>query len=232
MINASRLPANLMTLGPAVLMNTAAANARGGGTSTSSLAGKVQSSLTITHVSKLTPAQQQQAGMVVSQQQQGSSQVVGGVGIIGGQQQQSTIAQIVSVGPQSGTLTTSQGHQLVAAVSQQHQLAGSGAAGTTTVLPLTATGIASRTTTIPHHGLIRPIITTTANVGAVSSAAATHLPIAKVIPQQQQQLLHQQQQAGVAGLQQLVDVGQHQQPGGNIFIHSRSPNPVVSGAGE
>ncbi|XP_059622542.1 histone deacetylase complex subunit SAP130 [Phlebotomus argentipes] len=190
-INASRLTGNLMTLHP-VIMNTPTGTQRGATTNLGS--GKVQPSLTITHVGKLppqsgatgqpAPALAQVSGTQTAQiQQQSHHAVSGGQQTAPGSQ---SIAQIVSVNQQG------QPHQLVTVNQQQILTAAQNqSAGGTTVVPL---AIATRPTGIqgtqvaPSAGMVR---TNVPGIG-VSSAPSTAVnqvvsvpPIAKVLPQQQ-----------------------------------------------
>ncbi|GAB0090128.1 hypothetical protein DMENIID0001_048170 [Sergentomyia squamirostris] len=179
-INAGRLAGNLMTLHP-VIMNTPAGSQRTAATSLGG--GKVQPSLTITHVGKL-PQQaggQQQAPALVQtsvtgQGQLSTSQAAG----------TPSIAQIVSVNQQGAI--TGQAHQLVAVNQQQILTATQNtSSGGTTVVPLAiATRPGQPVVSGNQAGIVRTSLAGISSSGPSGvSQVVTVPPIAKVIPQQQ-----------------------------------------------
>lgn len=208
-----RIAGNLMTLHP-VIMNAAAAQQNRGNPTT--ITAKVQPSLTITHVGKLT-----QAGINTSSATNlshgttisSSATITSQPGLInatavsssGHQSQNQQITQIVS---------SLQGHQIVT-VSQQQLLNAQNQSGNQTVVPL---AITSRTSNILTGTLTQTIPSSTAMIRSgtnVQTSSATILPIAKVLPQQQTNSEMQ--------LQQNQSTIQSQQPT-NVLIHTRPGN--------
>lgn len=244
-INTGRISGNLMTLTPVLSqVNTGGGGggrgSNSGGQGPQLTAGKVQPSLTITHVGKIT-----QQGQGHNQQQQQSQQMGQGGHIVVSQapqqqQQMQPQTMIVTMGSQGGmvggpmttTATTIVGqggqqqhhHQVMNVVSQATAINNNSGgnnnnpsvSGTTTMLPLS--GI---TTTVGRPGgatgIVRTLTTSQAGGGlqgnmSSSSSATTLMPLSKGSNPGQTIVETQLQQA---------------QQAGSIFIHSgRAPNPV------
>lgn len=158
-----------MTLTP-VLMNPGANNQGAGNrvTPTSMTTGKVQPSLTITQVGKIT--QQQNPNVQTSIPQGHHNLTVVSQSQVP-QQAGQAITQIVNMNQQQAL---NQAHQIVT-VSQQ-------IIGQNQGIPLSA--ITSRPSTMPGQGIVRTV-TTSAQQSTVSGIVTTATPIAKVVPQQQ-----------------------------------------------
>uniref|UniRef100_A0A1B0CTQ2 Histone deacetylase complex subunit SAP130 C-terminal domain-containing protein n=1 Tax=Lutzomyia longipalpis TaxID=7200 RepID=A0A1B0CTQ2_LUTLO len=204
-ISASRLAGNLMTLHP-VIMNTPTGTQRSA-TATNLGTGKVQPSLTITHVGKLpsqgatqatgsaAPALAQVSGTQTGQlQSQTHHTVSGGMGGMGSQTAGSqSIAQIVSVNQQGAI--TGQAHQLVAVNQQQLLTATQNPSSGATVVPLAiaARPGAGQTAVTPvqqqvssQAAIVRTSVPgISVSSGNVVSQVVSVPPIAKVLPQQQ-----------------------------------------------
>lgn len=230
-INTGRIAGNLMTLTPVLsqVASAAAVGGRGGGVGIGGGqmgAGKGQSSLTITHVGKIT----QQAA---SQQQQQQSQNQGGH-IVVSQAPQQPQTMIVTMGGNHGgpmtTTATTIGHQVMNVVSQATPVSSGGGgtsggvsvSGTTTMLPLSGIGGRQGAT-----GIVRTLATSQATGGlqaslVTASGTTTLLPLGKVMAQ------GGNVGGGGTGTGQTIVETQLQQAqqAGSIFIHSRSPNPV------
>lgn len=249
-INTGRIASgSLMTLTPVLSQvggagGVGGAVGRGGGAQLT--AGKVQPSLTITHVGKITSQgattvavqqQQQQSGGNMQQQQQGQG---GHITMVSQAPQQQTMIVTMggnqqTMGGPGGTLTTTAGTIMAShgggMVGQAHQVmanvsgttVSSSVSGTTTMLPLS--GITTTVGRAGGTGIVRTITTTTPQQqqgmgNVVPSTTTTLLPL-KVMPQQQQQ------QGGSVTGQTVVETQlQQAQQAGSIFIHSRSPNPI------
>lgn len=247
-INTGRIAGNLMTLTPVMgQVGTGGGNVTsggvvgrggiGGGSTGAQLTGsKVQPSLTITHVGKITS----QGATTVQQQQQQGQMSGGGHMVVTQAPQQHQQTMIVTMGGNQGggplstsTATTIVGQQQQHHHQQQQQQQGhhqmmsvvsSGAS--TTMLPLS--GI---TTTVGRPGATGIVRTLASSQGGnmMSSsvmgagATATLLPLSKVLSQNSGG-------CGPTGTGPTVVETQLQQAqqAGSIFIHSRSPNPVQS----
>lgn len=246
-INTGRISGNLMTLTPVLSSVSGVGGAVGRNTVTGGggiggaggggpVGGKIQPSLTITHVGKFNQGPQQQ------QQQQQGVQVTGnntGGHIVVSQAPQQPQTMIVTMGgnqnntalqvggPMTTTTTTIVGQAQQQQQSQQHHqmmnVVSQPTAVSSTMLPLTttvgggrpgATGIVRTLTTSQASGLQGSIVP--------ASTGTTLLPLAKVMSQG----------SGNTG-QTIVETQlQQAQQAGSIFIHSRSPNPMqVTGGG-